>query len=83
MLMVTVGQVADTPVVENDKIVVHRVSNVTLSLDHRYTDGARAVVIYQRFVKFLNDPEKSIADDIVAAQEKHKEDSKFEKAAAK
>lgn len=63
MLIVTAGAKAKRPVLEDDQPKIRNVINMTLSLDHRYTDGARAVVIYQRFFHYLHDPEKMIKED--------------------
>jgi len=63
MLIVTAGAIAKRPVLEEDQPKIRNVINITLSLDHRYTDGARAVVIYQRFYRYLHDPEKMIRED--------------------
>ena len=49
-------------VVENE-IKIRDVINVTLTLDHRFTDGARAAPLYQKFNKALQDPEKYLCQD--------------------
>ena len=64
MLIVTMGSMSKRPVLEGDEVKIRNVINMTLSLDHRYTDGARAVPIYQRFYHYLEDPEKMIAEDL-------------------
>ena len=62
-LVITVGATLKKAMVVNNEIKIRDVINVTLTLDHRYTDGARAAPIYQKFVQYLNDPEKSTALD--------------------
>lgn len=52
----TVGATVKKPVVVKDEIKIRNVINVTLTLDHRFTDGARAARVYQKFTKYLNDP---------------------------
>jgi len=69
MLMVTVGHSKKRPVVEENEIKIRNTIDVTLSLDHRYTDGARAMVIYNRFVQYLHDPEKMINEDLQKEKE--------------
>ena len=49
--------------VVNDEVLVRDVISVTLTLDHRYTDGNRASGIYQKFVKYLHDPDLCLALD--------------------
>ena len=57
-LIVTVGATTKKPMVVDDEIKIRNVINVTLTLDHRYTDGARAAPVYQKFLRYLHDPEK-------------------------
>jgi pyruvate dehydrogenase E2 component (dihydrolipoamide acetyltransferase) len=56
-----VGATAKKPMVVNNEIKIRDVINLTLTLDHRYTDGARAAPLYQKFIKYLNDPETCLA----------------------
>lgn len=55
--MITVGATVKKPMVVDDEVKIRDVVNVTLTLDHRYTDGARAGQIYKKFRDFLHDPE--------------------------
>jgi len=64
VLQVTFAAAMKKPLAIKDNLEIRDIINVTLSLDHRYTDGARATKIYQRFYHYLNDPEKSIAEDL-------------------
>ena len=70
MLIVTIGKIEKRAVLEEDEIKIRNVINMTLSLDHRYTDGARAVIIYQRFYNYLHDPERMIAEDLASGNER-------------
>ncbi len=56
-LIITVGSTIKKAVVVNGEVKVRDVITVTITLDHRYTDGARAAPVYQKFVKYLRDPE--------------------------
>lgn len=58
-LLITVGSTTKKPMAVNNKIEIRDVINVTLTLDHRYIDGARAAPVYKKFVEFLNNPEKA------------------------
>ena len=54
--IVAVGQVAKTPWVVNDEIVVRHVVELCLSFDHRMIDGATASNFLAHVGRFLNDP---------------------------
>ncbi len=60
-LLITVGAANKKPVAIEDRVVIHEVINVTLTLDHRYTDGAKAMSLYNKFCEFLDDPEAAVA----------------------
>ncbi len=62
-LIITVGATTKKPMVVEDEIKIRNVINVTLTLDHRYTDGAQASGLYQRFVRFLHDPDKCAEEE--------------------
>ena len=62
MLSLSLGLAALKPIIVDNEIKIRKVACVTLVLDHRCTDGARAVPVYQHFLKYLNDPEKSMAE---------------------
>eukprot|EP00826_Nyctotherus_ovalis_P057261 TRINITY_DN7820_c0_g1_i6.p2 TRINITY_DN7820_c0_g1~~TRINITY_DN7820_c0_g1_i6.p2 ORF type:complete len:107 (+),score=16.33 TRINITY_DN7820_c0_g1_i6:758-1078(+) len=55
-LIVTIGTIVKKPLVVENEIKIRDVINITLTLDHRYTDGARAAKVYQKFIKYLDDP---------------------------
>ena len=57
------GTVLQKPLVVDGEIKIRDVINVTLTLDHRYTDGARARGVYQKFITYLDDPDKCPKDD--------------------
>jgi len=59
-MIITIGSTQKKAVVVGDEIKIRNVIDVTLTLDHRYTDGARAAPLYQKFVNILKDPEKFI-----------------------
>jgi len=54
--IVAVGQVAKTPWVVNDEIVVRQVVELCLSFDHRMIDGATASNFLAHVGRFLGDP---------------------------
>ena len=54
--ILAVGSVAEVPVVQNDEIVPGRRLKVTLSADHRVTDGAEAARWLQVFREFIEHP---------------------------
>jgi pyruvate dehydrogenase E2 component (dihydrolipoamide acetyltransferase) len=56
-LLITIGATNKKPLVVDNEIKIRDVINITLTLDHRYTDGARAAKVYQKFIKYLDDPE--------------------------
>ena len=56
-LLITVGSTVKKPVVVDNEVKIRDIINITLTLDHRYTDGARAAKVYQKFIKYLNDPD--------------------------
>ncbi len=51
-----VGEVKATPVAMGDKVAVHPVMRLTLSFDHRTTDGAAASRFLVRLKSMLEDP---------------------------
>ncbi|GAP62107.1 pyruvate dehydrogenase E2 component [Ardenticatena maritima] len=54
--ILAVGGVQKVPVVRNDEIVVGQVLKVTLSADHRVTDGAEAAEFLVEFKRLLENP---------------------------
>lgn len=56
-LIITVGSTVKKPLVVDNEVKIRDIINVTLTLDHRYTDGARAAVVYQKFIKYLDNPD--------------------------
>lgn len=60
-MLATIGAAKKKPMVVNDQILIRDVVNVTLTLDHRYTDGARSMALYKTFCDYLNDPEAAVA----------------------
>lgn len=54
--ILAVGQVAKTPWVVNDEIVIRQVVELCLSFDHRMIDGATASNYLAHVGRFLNDP---------------------------
>lgn len=65
-LIVTVGSIVKKPVVVDNQIVIRPIVNVTITLDHRFTDGARASAVYRKFVNFMRDPENIEKEQIAA-----------------
>eukprot|EP00830_Metopus_es_P013553 TRINITY_DN3324_c0_g3_i2.p1 TRINITY_DN3324_c0_g3~~TRINITY_DN3324_c0_g3_i2.p1 ORF type:complete len:280 (+),score=29.54 TRINITY_DN3324_c0_g3_i2:194-1033(+) len=59
-LLITVGGTKRKPIAVGDEVKIRDVINVTLTLDHRYTDGARAMEVYRKFVDGLHDPESCV-----------------------
>jgi len=56
-IVVTVGRVMDTPVVDDGEVVPGKVMRVGATLDHRLVDGAHAKVLVQTLVAAFADPE--------------------------
>lgn len=56
-LVITVGAKMRKPIVVDEKIEIRDIINVTLTLDHRYTDGANATILYKRFIEYLKNPD--------------------------
>nr|WP_290665577.1 2-oxo acid dehydrogenase subunit E2 [Ardenticatena sp.] len=54
--ILAVGGVQKVPVVRNDEIVVGQVLKVTISADHRVTDGAEAAEFLVEFKRLLENP---------------------------
>jgi pyruvate dehydrogenase E2 component (dihydrolipoamide acetyltransferase) len=54
--ILAIGSVAEVPIVQGDGIVAGKRVKVTLSADHRVTDGAEAARWLQIFKGFLEDP---------------------------
>src|SRR5512143_5232 len=54
--ILAVGSVKDVPVVKNGQIVPGKTMKVTISADHRVTDGAEAAKFLQEVKKNLEDP---------------------------
>lgn len=52
-----VGRLTEKPVVENKKIVIKPLMNLSLSFDHRVVDGAPAAQFLQKIKKILENPE--------------------------
>lgn len=62
-IIITVGATLKKPMVVDNEIKIRDMINVTLTLDHRFIDGARASPMYLKFNKLLQDPEKYLALD--------------------
>ena len=58
--ILAVGQIAKSPWVINDEIVVRQVVELCLSFDHRLIDGALASKVLAHIGNFLNDPAAAI-----------------------
>jgi len=56
-----VGRLTEKPVVENKKIVIKPLMNLSLSFDHRVVDGAPAAQFLQKIKKILENPEALLA----------------------
>jgi len=56
-IIIVVGATTKKAMVVNNEILIRDVIHVTFTLDHRYTDGAAAAPAYQKFVKYLHNPE--------------------------
>jgi len=56
-----VGRLTEKPVVENKKIVIKPIMNLSLSFDHRVVDGAPAAQFLRKIRKFLENPEILLA----------------------
>lgn len=65
-LLITIGAARRRAVVVNEQVQIRNVIKLTLTLDHRYTDGGQVSGIYGNCVRYLEDPEKCVEDDAVA-----------------
>ncbi len=54
--ILAIGSIKDVPVVENGKIVPGKRMNITLSADHRVTDGAEVARFLQAVKRYLENP---------------------------
>jgi pyruvate dehydrogenase E2 component (dihydrolipoamide acetyltransferase) len=54
--ILAVGSVRDVPVVKNGQVVPGKTMKVTISADHRVTDGAEAAKFLQEMKKILEEP---------------------------
>jgi len=52
----TIGAVLKKPIVINEDIKIRECITVSFTVDHRYTDGGRAMRLLAKFRKYLNDP---------------------------
>ena len=55
--MISIGAATKKPVAVGSEIKIRSVINVTITLDHRYADGAQGADIYKKFTDYLKDPE--------------------------
>jgi len=51
-----VYKIAKRPVVRDDEIVIRSMANMTITLDHRIVDGARAATFMNELVRLLENP---------------------------
>lgn len=51
--ILAIGSIVDTPIVEENKIVISKIMKVTLSCDHRVIDGAIGAKFLQTFKKLM------------------------------
>jgi pyruvate dehydrogenase E2 component (dihydrolipoamide acetyltransferase) len=54
--ILAVGKMVDTPVVENGQVVVKPMMNLTIGVDHRVNDGARAAKFLTELKAILENP---------------------------
>jgi len=59
-MVITIGNIQKKAVVVDDEVKIRNVVNVSITLDHRYTDGSTAAPLYKKFISVLKDPEKFI-----------------------
>lgn len=55
-LLLALGAVKDHPVVENGQLAVGKVMKINATFDHRFIDGAHAVIISKVLRNYLEDP---------------------------
>ena len=58
VFVATINAPYDKPVVVDDKLVVKRVINFTITFDHRFADGSDAVIILKKIEEVWQNPEK-------------------------
>ena len=59
--MLGIGRIMDRPWVVDGRIVVRKVAEMTVSFDHRVTDGATASAFLTFVAGCLNDPTAALA----------------------
>ena len=52
-----VGEAYKAPVVEDDKIVIRQLMEISVAVDHRIIDGADAAIFLRRLKEILESPE--------------------------
>ena len=58
--IIAVGNIVETPVVINGKIVIKPLMTITLTYDHRIVDGAPAAIFMQRIKQLIMNPQLMI-----------------------
>jgi 2-oxoacid dehydrogenases acyltransferase (catalytic domain) len=61
-ILFTVGCIVKKPKVVNDEIMIRECINISFTIDHRYTDGSRAIRLLSKFKTYIHDPEKYLDD---------------------
>lgn len=62
-MIVTVGRVADEPVVEGDRVVPGKVMRLSATFDHRMIDGLHAAELARTVTEIFADPAKALGGD--------------------
>lgn len=60
-MVLTVGRVADEPVVEGGEVVAGKVMRLSATFDHRFIDGAHAAELARTMQELFADPERTLA----------------------
>ena len=60
--ILAIGAISEKPVVQNHKVEIHFVLDITLAADHRVVDGAQAAEFIATFVKVLTDSPNQLVE---------------------
>ena len=60
--ILALGKIYEKPVVKNGKIKIRSVLPLSLSFDHRVTDGAEAARFANKLIEYLEDPDELLTE---------------------
>ena len=71
LIALTIGSIVKKPKVVNDKLEIRETITISVTIDHRFSDGARDVKCLNKFMKYVEDPEKYLDDRMKVYEEQH------------